>query len=373
MPRVDVINETRVDVTPRVMQMAGMFDVPLADKSRVEFSVDLPLDDKEWNIGLIVGPSGAGKSSLARKVWGDRVVTGFDWPPGRCVLDGFPDQLGIKQVTGLLTAVGFGSPPAWVRPFGCLSTGEQFRVTVARALADPGLVVIDEFTSVVDRRVAQVASHTIAKTVRRDQRQLVAVTCHFDVIDWLQPDWVCTPGDQGFSWRSLQRRPPLELKITALPRSAWSLFRQHHYLSGDLASGARCFGGWVDEELVAFAAYIHFPHSRTRNLKMGHRTVVLPDYQGLGIGGRLDDWIGDHLYRLGFRYRNVVAHPAMIVYYQRSPRWRLCAAPRTGAHLSSGSSPEMAKKMKNMKEQFHLDPRRLGTWSFEYVPPREQV
>jgi ABC-type ATPase with predicted acetyltransferase domain len=63
---------------------------------------------------------------------------------------------------------------------------------MARALSeDTDMVVIDEFTSVVDRQVAQVASHTVQKAVRRTPgRQFVAVTCHYDVTDWLQPDWV---------------------------------------------------------------------------------------------------------------------------------------------------------------------------------------
>ena len=59
----------------------------------------------------------------------------------------------------------------WLRPFHVLSNGEQFRATIARALAESAkgreLVVIDEFTSVVDRTVAQIGSAAIAKTIRR--------------------------------------------------------------------------------------------------------------------------------------------------------------------------------------------------------------
>lgn len=64
--------------------------------------------------------------------------------------------MGIKDIVGLLSSVGFSSPPSWVRPFRVLSTGEQFRVTMARTLAEmPDLAVVDEFTSVVDRTVAR--------------------------------------------------------------------------------------------------------------------------------------------------------------------------------------------------------------------------
>ncbi len=78
--------------------------------------------------------------------------------------------MAIKEITALLSSVGFSSPLAWLRPFEGLSIGERFRVTMARALAETrDLTVIDELTSVVDRTVAQIGSAAIAKTVRRRQ------------------------------------------------------------------------------------------------------------------------------------------------------------------------------------------------------------
>ncbi|MEV1247900.1 hypothetical protein [Nonomuraea sp. NPDC049750] len=66
--------------------------------------------------------------------------------------------MSIKDIVALLGAVGLSSPPAWLRPYRTLSNGEAFRASIARALAESGdLVVIDEFTSVVDRQVAKVA------------------------------------------------------------------------------------------------------------------------------------------------------------------------------------------------------------------------
>ena len=126
-------------------------------------------------------------------------------------------QRPIKEITRLFTAVGFSSPPSWIKPYSVLSNGEQFRCDLARALAEGGrrkaegrrnaadassiippssfrlpLVVFDEFTSVVDRNVARVVSAAIAKGIRSGQIgcRFVAVTCHYDVTEWLEPDWV---------------------------------------------------------------------------------------------------------------------------------------------------------------------------------------
>ncbi|MFI7705326.1 hypothetical protein [Nonomuraea sp. NPDC049480] len=72
---------------------------------------------------------------------------------------------------------------------------------------------------------------------------------------------------------------------------------------------------------VAFPAYRHFQHPRVRNMKMEHRLVVLPDFQGLSIGARMSEWVAQHLAEQGYRYRSVSSHPALISYRDRSSRW----------------------------------------------------
>ncbi|OGD26886.1 MAG: hypothetical protein A2V57_01175 [Candidatus Aminicenantes bacterium RBG_19FT_COMBO_65_30] len=310
-----------------------------------------------------VGPSWSGKSSIARHLWPDELVGERRWSPDGALLDDFPPGMGIEEVVGLLTAVGLGSPPAWIRPYRTLSGGEAFRASMALALAEASgdLVVVDEFTSVVDRQVARVASHATQKTVRRSGRRLIAVTCHYDVTDWLQPDWVYDVVVGEFSWRSVLPHPQLDVEIYPVDRSPWPMFRRHHYLSGDLLSSARCFGGWIGDQMVVFAAIRHFPHPRTRNIMMAHRLVVLPDYQGLGIGGRVNDWIGQHLWDRRTRYRNVVTHPAVIAYCSRSPRWRENGRP-SGLRVSKQAAGSMIRHQ--------LSTRHLGVRSFEYRAPR---
>jgi GNAT superfamily N-acetyltransferase len=247
-------------------------------------------------------------------------------------------------------------------PRQVLSNGEGFRADLARALAEGSdLCVVDEFSSVVDRQVAKVASHTVQRTVRKRGGKFVAVSCHYDIIDWLQPDWVLDMRDRGFSWRHLQRRPEIQLDIHPAQRGLWSAFSRYHYMNPNLHTAAHCYAAYVDGQPVAFTSYRHFPHRHTRNIKIGHRLVVLPDWQGLGIGGRLDDWLGQKLYEEGFRYHNVVAHPALIRYYLGSPRWK---------SLDKGQKKLTTTSKNKTLRARALDPRYLGTRSFEYVPPK---
>ena len=96
----------------------------------------------DWRIGLIVGPSGSGKSTIARRLFGDRLYENAPWPEDRAVVDCLGDR-PIKEIIGLLTAVGFSSPPNWVKPYRVLSNGERFRCDLARALLEAGEISLD--------------------------------------------------------------------------------------------------------------------------------------------------------------------------------------------------------------------------------------
>jgi hypothetical protein len=324
MPRIDCVRSVAIERTPRVKLLEGLFDVPPANRSERHWRVTLPLEEREWNVGLIVGPSGCGKSTLARECFGAQPA--LTWPDDRAIVDAFPPELGIKEIVALLSSVGFSSPPAWLRPYRALSTGEQFRVRIARALAEsPSLTVVDEFTSVVDRTVARIGSAAIARTVRADGRKFVAVTCHYDVVDWLDPDWTYDPAADHFTWRSLRRRPSLTLEICRVRRSAWRLFKHHHYLSADLNPSAQCYVAFVEEQPAAFAAVISGPGPRGGHFRE-HRVVCLPDFQGVGIGNALSEFVAS-LYATRKRYFSRTSHPGMIRHRLRSPNWTCVSRP----------------------------------------------
>ncbi len=333
---ITITVESRVADTPRVAQARGMFDLPADAVSRVTWTVDLPLDEKPWNVGLVVGPSGCGKSTVARRLWPDEVrrAAALAWPEDRSVLDAFPASQGIKEITALLNAVGFSSPPAWLRPYHVLSTGQQFRVALARLLAEAEaenlpLVVCDEFTSVVDRTAARVGSAAVAKAVRGRGQRFVAVTCHEDVFDWLQPDWVYRPAEGAFAWRCLQPRPALALDVFRCKVEAWDLFRAHHYLSHALARSAVCFLAVTRGRPAAFSAWLPFVGRGPRR-RREHRTVVLPDYQGVGAGNALSDFVASLWKGLGWGAVSTTTHPALIRGRQRSPNWLMTRAPGFG-------------------------------------------
>lgn len=329
MPCVNIIRESTIVRSPRVLQLEGIFDIAPTQKSSESWIVDLPLDDKSWNIGLIAGPSGSGKTTILKELFRTYIFNGFDWDDNKSILDGFPKELGIKDIIKLLSSVGFSSPPSWFRSFGVLSNGEQFRVNVARALSESkDLCVIDEFTSVVDRTVAQIGSHAVAKTVRSMGKKFIAASCHYDIEEWLQPDWIYQPHENLFKWRRLRPRPSIDLKIVKVHRSAWELFRQYHYLTQDMPKVAQCFVAFWKGLPIAFYSYLHFQNNRLKHTKRGCRVVCLPDYQGVGIGLKLEEYIASCLKTIGWDYIGASSHPARMAYCMRSDKWLMIRKPR---------------------------------------------
>lgn len=318
--------------TPRVMQIEGMFGMDADKRSTTEIPLTLPdLSERDWNVGLIVGPSGAGKTTVARHLFTQQMTALDDmtWEADRAVVDAFPAEVKVQDITGLLSSVGFASPPSWLRPFGALSNGEQFRVSIARLLAEqPDLAVVDEFTSVVDRTVAQIGSHAIAKTVRKRAQRFVAVTCHYDVEDWLQPDWVYQPHVGEFAWRLVQPRPTLTLNIERGSTAAWRAFRRHHYLTESLPNNGKTFVGYIDDQPVAFSCVVPFPHPRVRDTWRMARTVVVPDFQGVGVMRQFTDVIAGGFKAWGRSVISTSGHPALIRSRMANPAWMMTSAPR---------------------------------------------
>jgi len=322
----------------RVRAIAGMFDAPIEAKTEKNITFETPPSlDEDWRIGLIVGPSGSGKSSVAETIYASEIFRGADWATDKATIDHFGDR-PMKEIVRMLTTVGFGSPPSWAQPFATLSNGEKFRCELARALLDSPseLVVFDEFTSVVDRTVAKTASAAIADGIRKNfvQKRFVALSCHYDVVDWLEPDWVLDMATGKLTRRRL-RRPRVKLEIVRGDKKDWPRFAKHHYLSGSLHPSAQCYLAFWEETPVAFCATL--PIFGAVGRRRVTRLVVLPDYQGLGIGTAFIETLGD-LYRdRSLRFSITSSHPSIVNHCKRSTCWRAVSLSKFGRGKLEGS------------------------------------
>lgn len=336
MPNFNIVVESQIKESFRVAALRGLFDVPFLNKNRHEWQVDLPIEDIKWNIGLIVGASGSGKTTIGKRLFGEKFYhTGFKWSADKSILDCFPDKIKIEEITNLLSHVGFSSPPSWTKPFNILSNGQKFRVELARILAEGrDLVVIDEFTSTIDRTAAKIGSVALSKTIKRRNKKIVCLSCHKDIVKWLEPDWIYDLDFKKFLRRKLWR-PKIKIQLFRTDYKTWSLFKDNHYLTAQINISARCYIAFWNDNPVAFTSCI--PMITLKKTFREHRTVVLPDYQGVGIGIRVSEALGELLAEEGYKFRSTTSHPVFIKSRLKSSKWRLVKNPCRGSKKMSWS------------------------------------
>lgn len=322
MQTFDIIKSVNPKKTFRVASVIGKFD--LQSENIVEnFKGELNIDFN-WKIGLIVGKSGTGKTTIAKQLFSNSYITNFKYE-SETILDDMPKECSLEQITSTFNAVGFSSPPSWLKPYSVLSNGQKMRVDLARAILDDNkLFVFDEFTSVVDRQVAQIGSFAMQKAIRKSNKQFIAVTCHFDVQDWLLPDWIFNTDTMTFQSLEGQKKNRPEIKFEIFKfgdKGIWKMFAKHHYLSHSHNNAANVFIALVNGEIAGFLSVLHLPNI-DKTIKKVHRLVILPDYQGIGLGIKLLDEIGIIYKKEKWRFTITSSAPSLINSLKKKSRWK---------------------------------------------------
>ena len=311
---------------------------------------DLPNLPEDFSIGLIVGPSGGGKTTLLESIGKPKAPR---WSAFSSVFCHFSSY---EEAEEKFAAVGFNSIPQKFLPYHKLSNGEKFRCDLARTL-DNG-AIIDEFTSVVNRDVAKSASSAIKRYVDKKQlKKIVIASCHYDIIEWLRPDWTYNVQTEEFHSGRYLRRPEIKIDIHKTDWKMWRVFEKFHYLDSSINKAARCYAGFWNERLVVFGAVLASPNGYIKRGWRGHRTVVLPDFQGMGIGTRFSDAIGQMYIEDGCRYFSKCMNPVFGKYRENSPLWK---------PTSKNKVKRTDVKHKNVFKGHYADNKRI-CWSHEYI------
>ena len=255
----------------------------------LEIKADIP---SKYKIGMIIGPSGSGKTTLAKQMFGDDCMKSLlekDMP----IIDQFPSIKEYEDVAKILNSVGLSQIPCWLKKPYELSNGQQARAEVAVNLANSPseVIVIDEWTSVVDRTVAKAMSSSLSKY--KNKKPIVLISCHYDIIEWIDPDWIIDCATQTFIDRTKiapeERKKKEQLHFDLLPDSgiSWNLFSKYHYLNAGPAKGKQeSFCLYHEGRKIGFCNFVNYvPRRKGAQFTFHSNRVVLhPDFVGFSLG-----------------------------------------------------------------------------------------
>lgn len=323
MPSFDIVKKHTPSNSFRVQSVIGTYDLQSSSvEEKFQGEINLP---ENWNIGLIVGKSGSGKTTIAKQLFNDIMIHSFEYTQDS-VLDDMPKHVSVKDICKAFNSVGFSSPPSWLKPYSVLSNGEKMRCDLARAiLENNNIFCFDEFTSVVDRNVAKIGSLAMQKAIRKSNKKFIAVTCHYDVEEWLMPDWIFNTDSMTFhvSEELKKNKPVIKLDIyeTKDKLYYWNMFKKYHYLSHSFNVAARTFICLCNGVLCGFCAVLSFPHPTKKGYWREHRTVIFPDFQGVGIGHRFSNEIGELFNEENKTLISTSSNPAFINARKNDKKW----------------------------------------------------
>jgi energy-coupling factor transporter ATP-binding protein EcfA2 len=320
-------------------------------QNREETSVSIPmqletLHSFDWNVGVILGGSGSGKTTILKKCGVLKqpifdthkpLISNFDW-------------LEPKEATLVLTSMGLSSVPTWLRPFHTLSNGEQYRATLAYlvASAQEGVILVDEYTSVVDRDVAKAMSFALQKYIRREKKKIILASCHYDILEWLMPDWTCSPQKGGVLERHeyLRRgRPHIALQVSRVEAETWNFFKKHHYLTEEVNKSCKFLLFEWNGKPIGIVAIINQPRKGCPNGFAISRTVILPDFQGMGLGVKISEFACAIIKNEGGVIFTKTINPALGIYRNKSKLWRGTTDNGKGRNITEETDKRAAHRL----------------------------
>ncbi len=328
----------------------------------IQPKINIPNFKDKKGIILIVGSSGSGKSTIL-KHYGLEKDIAFD--DTKKIIDNFTTT---EEGESLLTTMGLRSIPTWFRSSSQVSNGEHHRAECALAL-NKGINCIDEFTSVVDRDTAFSLSVALRKGFNRlNVETLYIASCHRDIIEWLQPNYIYDTDKQIFINKELDRRPPIQLRIMGSTYKDWVYFKKHHYLDSTMNNAVHCYTAYFGKKKVGFLSIIHGCGRDIKSYWRECRLVVLPEFQGLGIGKRISEEIAEEYIKRGLRYFSKTAHPVLGEYRNNSGKWRSTSTnmKKRQGNIKKDGTARKSKGFGKTEKSIYRDASRL-TYSHEYI------
>lgn len=273
-------------------------------------NLDIPAD----GIILITGASGVGKSLLLTSIsrhysTTKKIPNHIDKEKSIAEIISYEDA---GKVIRYLSKFGLGEPRILIGPFSHLSDGQKERFLIASALLQGiGPLILDEFTTRLDRRTAQIVAINLGKILRSNKQSAFIASCHDDIVDFLKPDIHIELRSNG-KHRVLNKKikntnilKSLEIEIKKGTIDDYKKLSRYHYENdnpndidmlaplvdhvvtahskGELIGVNLCIRPWPKK----FEIFSEFSEIN-KHILQSFRVIVHPQYRGIGLTKELD-------------------------------------------------------------------------------------
>lgn len=371
---IEVILKSEVNKEFRCQVAANSLDIDVEKKSIHHLKIDnINIPDK-WNIGLVYGNSGSGKTTMIKHLFGDKIFE-VKLDEDKPIINQLPEDMSYEDCAKMLNGIGLNSVPCWIRPVKTLSNGQRARAEAVYLMTQSDeIIFIDEWTSVVDRTVAKAMSLCLYKYAKRNNKRLVLCSCHVDILEWLNPDWMIDCNKQKFILPESEdfffnKREQLQFEIKEIDRASWKYFSKYHYLSERLPGGKLyLYGLFHNGNQIGFQCFANYvPYTESEKLKKrkiiyhSNRTVIHPDYNGLGLGIKLINETSELLLkkidcRIMAKFSSAPVYKAMI----KQDVWKYLGFKRRFGKYRMGGGAKMTSKTGQREKG-------IKTYNFEYI------
>lgn len=153
-----------------------------------------------------------------------------------------------------------------------------------------------------------------------------------------------------FYYNSLIDREDIELSIYEFTGDAkqkmelWNIFKSHHYLSNDMNKASTVYLIYWGDTLIGIRTYLPMPSGTSKYSYRGSRLVLLPDYQNLGFGAKILEYLGEYYLSCGYKYFDRSSHLRLGRHWSNDPKWEPTSSnekvsndPGKTAHINFGA------------------------------------
>jgi len=318
----------KIQRTERVNQVFDAFGLDIDDYEHVVIDqIQVP---SKWDVIYITGISGSGKSTLL-----NGLATRFNFDTSQHGMTAMYSNLrrdrrplidcignSFEQAISFLNSVGLSEAFIYFKSFRQLSEGQKYRFYLAKLLELRNrVIVVDEFTSLLDRITANIVAYNYAKALRRYHKRLIVATSHNDLTHSLNPSHRITFSYSGEHHIDRLPRngsvPPFmdEISVVELGKNPDISLLKYHYKNTKMPAMitntfTAVFKGYP-VGLIVYSVPMRtymlgsFPMSDDdreryeelnvdeKRLVSGNNTVIIsrvvihPTFRGIGLGARL--------------------------------------------------------------------------------------